>query len=108
MEAKSNAQKIAFGPIVFQATLALRNLGILDLLLKNHKKGLQADAIATKLNLPLYGVKVLLEAGLGAQRFRRHATRRQHDLVRGQAQAEKIDHLGQGRFGRHVHADHAT
>ena len=67
LEAKSNAQKIAFAPIVFQATLALRNLGILDLLMKNHSQGLQADTIATELNLPIYGVKVLLEAGLGAE-----------------------------------------
>lgn len=67
VEAKSNAQKLVFGPIVFQATLALRNLGILDLLMKNRKQGLPADAIATELTLPLYGVKVLLEAGMGAE-----------------------------------------
>lgn len=67
VEAKSNAQKIAFAPIVFQASLALRNLGILGLLMKNRKQGLEADAIAAELDLPNYGVKVLLEAGLGAE-----------------------------------------
>lgn len=67
VEAKSNAQKIAFAPIVFQATLALRDLGILDLLMQKRKTGLSPEAIATELDLPLYGVKVLLEGGLGAE-----------------------------------------
>jgi hypothetical protein len=66
-EAKSNAQKIAFAPIVFQATLALRDLGVLAALKKARKQGLDAESIATELGLPLYGIKVLLEAGLGAE-----------------------------------------
>lgn len=67
LQAKFDAQKIAFAPIVFQATLALRNLGILDLLLKKRKSGVDTKTVAEDLNLPLYGVKVLLEAGLGAE-----------------------------------------
>ena len=58
VDAKSNAQKIAFAPIVFQATLALRNLGILGLLMKSRKRGMRADTIAAELDLPIYGVKV--------------------------------------------------
>lgn len=63
LEAKYEAQKIAFAPIMFQASISLRNLGILNYLKKN-KKGKTIAAIAEALNLPVYGVKVLLEAGL--------------------------------------------
>lgn len=67
LEAKSNAQKIAFAPIVFQATMALRNLGILELLMKKRAKGLEVAEIAQELELSVYGVGVLLEGGLGAE-----------------------------------------
>jgi methyltransferase family protein/O-methyltransferase len=67
LEAKYKAQKIAFAPLVFHAARALRDLGILALLLRERKQGMNAAGIATELNLPIYGVKVLLEAGLGAE-----------------------------------------
>ena len=67
LEAKSYAQKIAFAPIVFQATMALRDLGILGILMRERNRGVKAESIASELNLSLYGVKVLLEAGLGAE-----------------------------------------
>ncbi len=63
IQAKYDAQKIAFGPIMFQAALALRNLGILEAV-KKSRKGIREDELAGKLELSLYGVKVLLEAGL--------------------------------------------
>ena len=66
VQAKFDAQKIAFGPIMFQAALALRNLGILELV-KNTEDGITMEAVSEKLNLPLYGVKVLLEAGLSLE-----------------------------------------
>ncbi len=66
VQAKFDAQKIAFGPIMFQAALALRNLGILDLV-KNTEEGITIDAVAEKLKLSVYGVKVLLEAGLSME-----------------------------------------
>ena len=64
-QANLDAQKIAFGPIMFQAAKSLRNLGILDYLF-NHKKG-SIETIASALNLSVYGVKVLLEAGLSLE-----------------------------------------
>lgn len=67
LQAKYDAQKIAFAPIVFQATKTLRDLGVLDCLFEHRKVGLAAEEVAEKLSLPLYGVKVLLEAGLGAE-----------------------------------------
>lgn len=64
VEAKFDAQKIAFGPIIFQATIALRNLGILETVQKHRKIGITIEEIANELKLSIYGVKVLLEAGL--------------------------------------------
>lgn len=62
LEAKVEAQKIAFAPIYFQAAMSLWKLGILQLLRKN-KKGMTIKAIAETLSLSEYGVQVLLEAG---------------------------------------------
>ena len=62
LEAKVEAQKIAFSPIYFQAVMALWQLGILQLLRKN-KKGIRINEIAQQLDLSVYGVGVLLEAG---------------------------------------------
>ncbi len=65
LEAKYEAQKIAFAPIMFQASIALRDLGILSLLMKARKTGgYSIEEISKKLGLSIYGVKVLLEAGL--------------------------------------------
>ena len=64
LQAKYDAQKIAFGPIMFQAARALRDLGILDLVKSKRKAGITQEEIAEELNLSVYGVKVLLEAGL--------------------------------------------
>lgn len=69
LDAKFNAQKIAFAPIMFQAARALRNLGILELLMKR-RKGITLEEIAETLNLSVYGVKVLLEAGLSLEMVR--------------------------------------
>ncbi len=64
LEAKFEAQKIAFGPIMFQATLALRDLGILDAVSESGSAGILPEEAAQKLKLSEYGVKVLLDAGL--------------------------------------------
>ncbi|MBA7524730.1 L-tyrosine C(3)-methyltransferase [subsurface metagenome] len=67
VNAKYDAQRIAFGPIMFQAALAMRNLGILQVLHENRKNGLTIDEVADTCNLPRYGVKVLLEAGISLE-----------------------------------------
>ncbi len=66
VQAKFDAQKIAFGPIMFQAAKALRDFGILTYLLK-HRKGDRIENIAQELDMSVYGVKVLLEAGLSME-----------------------------------------
>lgn len=67
VDAKFEAQKIAFGPIMFQAARSLRNLGILKILHENRKQGLSLQQVAVKCDLPRYGVKVLLEAGISLE-----------------------------------------
>lgn len=61
LEAKYEAQKIAFGPIYFQSIIALRELGILQYIAK-HRKGIAVKDIAPDLRLTKYGVEVLIEA----------------------------------------------
>jgi len=65
LEAKYEAQKIAFGPIVFQAAKCLRDLGILELIESSRDQGMTEEEVATKLGLSHYGARVLMEAGLG-------------------------------------------
>ncbi len=67
LQSKFDAQKIAFGPIMFQAAKALRDLGILKLIRDKRDKGIAVEQIADQLDLSIYGVKVLLEAGLSLE-----------------------------------------
>lgn len=67
LQAKFDAQKIAFAPIMFQAARALRDLGILKYLLKTKRKGADIETIAEATKLSVYGTKVLLEAGLSME-----------------------------------------
>jgi ubiquinone/menaquinone biosynthesis C-methylase UbiE len=65
IEAKEAAQWIAFGPVIFQAARTLRNTGILAIIENSPADGSCLETIAEKAKLPLYGVRVLLESGLG-------------------------------------------
>lgn len=65
MEAIDLAQWIAFAPVVFQASIALRDLGILEAVEESKTNGLTLEEIEKKTNLPHYGTRVLLESALG-------------------------------------------
>lgn len=65
IEAKYEAQKIAFAPLFFQAILALKKLGILKYIAQNNK-GITLAEIAGEAGISLYGAQVLLEAGASA------------------------------------------
>ncbi|VAW58521.1 Uncharacterized SAM-dependent O-methyltransferase [hydrothermal vent metagenome] len=67
LEAKFIAQQIAYGPVVFQAALALRDFGILEALRKNETDGLTANEVSAICDVSVYGCKVLLESGLSAK-----------------------------------------
>ena len=65
LEAKGLAQWIAFGPVVFQVARVMRNSGILQLLLEKGSGGLTQADIMKQIRLPEYGIRILLESGLG-------------------------------------------
>jgi len=74
IEARFEAQKIAFGPLIFQAARLLRDLGILETL-RTSRTGLTLEEIVGKVDASRYGVLVLLEAGLGAGLVRAEGNR---------------------------------
>lgn len=62
IEALEEAQKIAFAPFVFQATVSLRKLGIFDFIFdKRDEGGATIEEISEGLSLSAYGIGVLLE-----------------------------------------------
>lgn len=62
IDAIQEAQKIAFAPFVFQATVSLRKLGVLDLIFDRRKKGgISIEDISKELSVSTYGIGVLLE-----------------------------------------------
>jgi hypothetical protein len=65
VDAKFEAQKLAFAPLVFQAVRALLELGILQGISDSGEKGLTLDEAAKKAGVSPYGAKVLLEIALG-------------------------------------------
>ncbi|MBK8609627.1 MAG: methyltransferase [Chitinophagaceae bacterium] len=62
---KEKAQWIAFGPVIFQVARVLRNSGILQLIDDSGRAGLTQDDIISKTGMSEYGVRILLESGLG-------------------------------------------
>jgi len=65
LEAISQAQFIAFAPYVFQASMLLRDKGILKEVEASRQNGISIEALEAKLNLSHYTLRILLEAGLG-------------------------------------------
>ena len=80
VNAKFEAQKIAFAPLSFQAARALRNMGILNAISSARKKGITISELSQKLDIPLYGVKVLVEMGLGMGAIKLHDETDEDDL----------------------------
>jgi len=65
VDAKFEAQKIAFAPLAFQAVRSLLELGILKIISDSGDTGISIEETAKKANVSHYGVKVLLEIALG-------------------------------------------
>ncbi len=68
-DAKAEAQRIAYAPVAFQACRVLRTEGILEAVQKSGSTGITLADVVAKVSLPRYGVKVLMEAGLGVGLF---------------------------------------
>ena len=67
IQAMFDAQKIAFGPIVFQATKAMIDLGLLAVISATKDQGITMEEIVDELDLSVYSIMVLLELGLSAE-----------------------------------------
>lgn len=66
LEAVTAAQRLAFAPLAFQATVVMRKRGVLAALAEGAPAaGRSIDEIAAHTGLSDYAVRVLLEAGLG-------------------------------------------
>lgn len=65
IDAISQAQFIAFAPYIFQASVLLRDKGILKAVDESKMDGISIDEVRSKVNMSHYAVRVLLEAGLG-------------------------------------------
>ena len=62
IDAMQEAQRIAFAPFLFQATVSLRKLGILDLIFERRVMGgIDLEDISKELSINTYGISVLLE-----------------------------------------------
>ncbi|WP_025761998.1 methyltransferase [Dyadobacter tibetensis] len=61
IEAKFEAQKIAFGPMYFQAMVAMRDLGVLDFISRN-RNGVSLQKIIESLTLSEYAITLMIEA----------------------------------------------
>ncbi len=67
--ARSEAERIAFAPIVFQVCRVLRNAGVLERVKQGGAAGMTMSEISAGVDVPRYGLKVLLESGLGIGLF---------------------------------------
>jgi len=66
LQAVTAAQSLAFSPLAFQATLVMRDRGVLSALAAAAPKaGCSLEDIVSATGLSTYAVRVLLEAGLG-------------------------------------------
>ncbi len=65
VQAAKDAQFIAFAPYVFQASVLLRDKGILKFVEDSRTTGRTIAEVAEGVNMPYYGVRVLMEASLG-------------------------------------------
>lgn len=65
LEAKQEAQRLAFAPFMFQAARAMREMGVLEAIQAGGDDGLSLEQIRERTGHSLYAVRVLAEAGLG-------------------------------------------
>lgn len=67
LSAMHAAQRLAFGPLLFQAARVLQERGILTVLRQESPGGLCIAKVAERTQTSTYGVTVLLEAGIAAE-----------------------------------------
>ncbi len=65
LEAISQAQFLAFAPYIFQASVLLRDSDILKEVEASRTDGVTIESLVPKVGMSHYGIRILLEAGLG-------------------------------------------
>jgi hypothetical protein len=65
VDARHEAQKIAFAPLTFQAVRALLDLGLLQIISESKENGVSLGEAAAATGISAYGAGVLLEVALG-------------------------------------------
>jgi SAM-dependent methyltransferase len=65
-QAKLEAQRIAFGPMLFHAVEALRSLGVLHRLWEHDATGLSLQELEVRSGVSSYGIQILCQAALTA------------------------------------------
>ncbi|MEX2366334.1 MAG: SAM-dependent methyltransferase, partial [Pseudohongiellaceae bacterium] len=65
LEARHEAQKLAFGAMAFQASRCLRDLGLLELVAAAGNQGISLAELQEASPVSNYGVRVLMEASTG-------------------------------------------
>ena len=64
-KSKLEAQKIAFGPVIFQVSKIMKDTGILKIIEDSEDNGIEIDKIfKQKKNLSKYSVQLLLDASI--------------------------------------------
>ncbi|MDQ2076428.1 methyltransferase [Marinimicrobium sp. ABcell2] len=66
VEARSKAQKIAFGPVIFYAAVVMRDTGLLALLARSFPAGLTVEELCRQSGLSHYAVSVLTDLAVDA------------------------------------------
>ena len=72
IDAKYEAQKIAFAPFVFQVSRILRDKGVLTFIRKKRRKGADIATLSEELKVSEYGLRILLELASTAGVVERH------------------------------------
>lgn len=85
VDAKFEAQKIAFAPLSFQAIRSLLELGILKMIEDSGDNGLSTQELSAKSGISEYGVGVLCEMalGMGVLKFSKSSTENDERFVLG-------------------------
>ena len=98
LDARHEAQRIAFAPLTFQAVRALLDLGLLQIV-SDAKDGISLDEAAKAARISVYGAGVLLEVALGMNIVK---------LLPGKTLPEEADRFVLGKVGCFLLDDEMT
>ena len=104
VDARHEAQKIAFAPLAFQAVRALLDLGLLQIISESIETGISLSKAAEAAGISAYGAEVLLEVALGMNIVKLLPGK----ALPGEASAEEGDRFIIGKIGCFLLDDEMT